>query len=453
MNYQLIFSFLLLIFLLSACQNAQNNLNTADEDIRLGGETSVEGVYAALFQQPAANLSADEENLHRHADRAFGDIFVTAPSTINGGLGTIFNQNSCEGCHLGNGRSNFPSSNTELGGLLLRISVNGGQPVPNFGTQLQTKSIFGGRAEADVSITERQHIIRYLDDSREITMTTPIFSIVNPYTALPANVEISPRIAPPVIGLGLLEAISEQDILAYADEFDANNDGISGRANYILNELSSQLVIGKFGWKASQPNLLQQTAHAYNQDMGITSWFLPTESSAGQSQWDSINTNSAEIDSFTLHSATFYTQSLSVPMRRNTEDFNVIRGKRLFIKLNCSGCHRANFQTSQHPEYNFLSNQNIYPYTDLLLHDMGEGLADNRPDGLANGQEWRTPPLWGIGLTRLVNGQTHFLHDGRAKSLEEAILWHGGEAQNVKDNFINLSEQERQSVISFLESL
>ncbi len=446
MSKKIIYIFFLLLIV--ACR-VENNLSTADEDIRMGGETSVEGVYAAIFQQPAANLSVGEEEFHRQADRAFGDIFVTAPSVINGGLGPIFNQNSCEGCHVGNGRANFPINSRDMGGLLLRISSNG-QAVAGFGGQLQTKSIYGIRAEADVSISEQTNILNYLDGNT-VTLTKPYFQIINPYQLLPSPLEISARIAPPVIGLGLLEAISEADILAGEDVQDANQDGISGRANYVLNEQTGQIQLGRFGWKASQPNLLQQTAHAYNEDMGITSWYLPRESSAGQSQLDTLR-DEPEIDSLTLRAATFYTQSLAVPMRRNVSDLGVIKGKKLFYTLNCNSCHRAAYQTAAH-EYGFLSYQKIYPYTDLLLHDMGIGLADNRSDGLANGQEWRTPPLWGIGLTRLIAGQTHFLHDGRAKSIEEAILWHGGEAESIKNNFINLNKIEREALILFLESL
>lgn len=429
-----------------------------DEDLNLGGETSISGTFIQIFQQPASNLSASELDLHRDADRAFGDIFVTAPSDVNGGLGPVFNQSSCESCHTSNGRSPFPTHPDDLRGLLLRISVAGtgehSSPlaVPNFGKQLQTKALFNKPPEGKLSWEEIEHIKTYLDGIN-IALTQPNFTIVNPYMPLPANLLISPRIAPPIIGLGLLEAVQESDILALADPSDANQDGISGKPNRVWNEQSQQTEIGKFGWKAGQPTLLQQTAAAYNNDMGITSPYFPTENCIGQSQADGL-TDEPEIDNTTLQAATFYTQSLAVPQRRNTTDPTIIQGKQLFLQLNCGACHNPKFVTGAHPEYSFLSYQTIYPYTDLLLHDMGEGLADNRPDFEASGTEWRTPPLWGIGLTKVVGGtNAHFLHDGRAKTLEEAIMWHGGEAESAKEEFRKLSQSERETVIKFLESL
>lgn len=430
----------------------------ADEDVNLGGETSISGAYIQIFQQPAPNLSASELDFHRDADRAFGDIFVSAPNEINGGLGPIFNQNACESCHTSNGRSPFPTDPNNLRGLLIRMSIAGTGahneplPAPNFGGQLQTKALFGIQTEATLSWQEVQDIKTYLD-GEQVVLTQPLFFLENPYMPIGNDVMLSPRMAPPVIGLGLLEAISDNDILSLADPNDADADGISGKPNYVWDYKNQIVAIGRFGWKAGQPNLLQQTAAAYNQDMGITNSYFATESSEGQPQLDNLS-DDPEIDENTLKAATFYAQSLAVPQRRNTTDPAVIQGKQLFMTLQCGTCHHPKFTTSLHSEYAFLSNQTIYPYTDLLLHDMGEGLADNRPDFEANGQEWRTPPLWGIGLTKIVGGsQANFMHDGRAKTLEEAILWHGGEAENSKQAFSQLTKSEREAVILFLESL
>jgi CxxC motif-containing protein (DUF1111 family) len=269
---------------------------------------------------------------------------------------------------------------------------------------------------------------------------------------LPNNVLMSPRAAPAVIGLGLLEAIEESAIRGLADPNDLNNDGISGKINNVWDVLKQGFSIGRFGWKAGQPTLLQQTAAAYNNDMGITNPLFTTESSEGQPQNDALN-DDPEIDMATLKAASFYTQSLAVPQRRNTTDPSVIQGRELFLEINCGSCHHPKFITGQH-EYSFLSYQTIYPYTDLLLHDMGEGLADNRPDNEATGREWRTSPLWAIGLSKTVGGQAaNFLHDGRAKTLQEAIMWHGGEAENSKEAFRNLSKSKRDNIIKFLESL
>jgi CxxC motif-containing protein (DUF1111 family) len=427
-----------------------------DEDQASGGETTVYGNYISIFQQPAANLTSEELELHRQADVAFGDQFVTSPALINAGLGPLFNQNSCESCHLSNGRSPFPSSRDDLRGLLIRLSVVGegdhGQPlgIPGYGGQLQTKAVFGKAREAEVTWNEELHE-EFYSDGESITLSRPVFHLDNPYFDLPSDMMISPRMASPVFGLGLLEAIEDADLLSIADPNDQNGDGISGRPNMVWDVVNQKQSIGRFGWKAGNPTLLQQTAGAYNGDMGITSPLFPDENCFGQLQCDSL-TDDPEIDLDVVKTAAFYTQSLAVPGRRNTDDETVMRGKELFANINCSSCHIPSFATGNH-EFAFLSNQRIFPYTDLLLHDMGEGLADHRPEFMADGREWRTAPLWGIGLTHVVGGHSRFLHDGRARNLEEAIMWHGGEAQRSRDEFKALSAPDREALISFLESL
>ncbi len=445
----------IIILAFTACEDTI--LTPVDDDIKQGGATTVTGDFTTIFEQPAANLSGELIEAHRKSDLAFGDIFVTSPAIINYGLGPIFNQNSCESCHLSNGRSPFPTDQQQLKGLLLRISipgtnqVGGPVPVPGFGTQLQTKSVFGIQREGELTWQEIRAIEEYID-GEEIELRHFKFTIENPYTEFPVNILISPRIAPPVIGLGLLEAIRESDILSNADPNDSDEDGISGKVNIVWNIETQSNAIGRFGWKASQPTLFQQTAAAYQNDMGVTNPLLTSEHCEGQVQCDSI-TDDPEIDMATLMSAVFYPQSLAVPSRRNYESSSVRNGKELFYQIGCTDCHKPSYTTGEHPEHSFLSHQIIFPYTDLLLHDMGEGLADNRPDFLANGNEWRTPPLWGIGLTYTVGGHQNFLHDGRARSLEEAIMWHGGEGQQSKEEFRKLSEEERGELIAFLESL
>ncbi|MCC7244895.1 MAG: thiol oxidoreductase [Saprospiraceae bacterium] len=454
----LIFVFAIFSVAILGCKPDSETAVQEDEDLKLGGETSITGAYIQVFQQPAPNMSALELDLHRAADRAFGDKFVTAPAIINGGLGPIFNQNACENCHVSNGRSPFPESSQDLRGLLIRLSVAGsdvhGGPlnVPNFGGQLQTKALFGKTPEASLTWQYVQEVKTFLD-GESISLSKPVFVLENPYEPLPTEMMTSPRIAPPVIGLGLLEAIKESDIMALTDPEDADKDGISGRANQVWDVKNQRTALGRFGWKAGQPDLSQQTAAAYQQDMGITNPLFPIESSLGQSQLDALQ-DDPEINEATLKAATFYTQSLAVPQRRNTTDPNVIEGKKLFFELKCGSCHHYQFVTGDHPEYVFLSRQTIFPYTDLLLHDMGDGLADNRPEFLANGREWRTPPLWGLGLTQVVGGiKARYLHDGRAATLQEAIMWHGGEAEQSKEQFRKLSKSERQALVSFLESL
>ena len=266
---------------------------------------------------------------------------------------------------------------------------------------------------------------------------------------------VSPRVGPQLPGVGLLEAIPEASILALADPDDTNRDGISGRPNHVWNYATKQKVLGRFGWKANQPDLHQQAASAFTGDMGITNSLFPAEelTDTQQQLYGQLpNGGSPELADNNLTNVTLYLQTLAVPARRNADDQVVLRGKQLFRQLNCSGCHVAKMQTGSHPVA-VLANQTIRPYTDLLLHDMGAGLADNRPDFEATGSEWRTPPLWGIGLIKLVNRHTFLLHDGRARNVEEAILWHGGEAQKAADGFRAMPKTDRDALLKFVESL
>ena len=444
------------LFLLTGLISCHDEGPPVDDDIASGGNTTVYGSYISIFQQPANNITGADLNLHRAADVAFGSQFVTSPALINAGLGPLFNQNSCESCHLSNGRSPFPYSSNDLEGFLIRLSVPGegdhGEPLgaPGYGGQLQTKAVFGKTAEALVTWQE-EGIIELYADGKSVHLVKPIFHLENTYTIMGSDVMISPRMATPIIGLGLLEAIEANDLLALADPDDVNGDGISGRPNMVWDVVKQQISIGRFGWKAGNPTLLQQTAGAYKEDMGITNPLFPLESSLGQSQGDSL-VDDPEINLEILRTTAFYTQSLAVPGRRNSDDPQVKKGKELFSTLNCSGCHHKSYLTGIN-EFKFLSFQKIFPYTDLLLHDMGEGLADHRPEFQADGREWRTAPLWGVGLTHVVGAHTRFLHDGRARSIEEAIMWHGGEAQQSRDDFKSLTEADRKALISFLESL
>ncbi len=263
---------------------------------------------------------------------------------------------------------------------------------------------------------------------------------------------ISPRIAPPVFGLGLLEAVADADILALADVDDKNGDGISGKPNYAWNVAEGKKTLGRFGWKAANPSILQQSAGAYNEDIGITSFIFPNESSHGQDQYDGFD-DEYEVSDSILHAVEFYIRTLAVPARRKADDAVVLSGKKIFMDAACGSCHVPRLRTKTDVSFPEISNQVIYPYTDMLVHDMGPDLADNRPDNDADGQEWRTAPLWGIGLTKVVNGHQNFLHDGRARTLMEAIMWHGGEAAQSKEFVRNLSKAERDALIKFLESL
>lgn len=424
-----------------------------------GGAATIFSSGPDAYTFPLGNITGDHVNRHFGADAAFEQIFVTYPATQAAGLGPLFNQSSCVSCHIRNGRSQPPASLSDAtSGLLLRLSMPGagphGEPLPveGFGTQLQTKSIFGGTPEGTLDISYIEQVINFLDGT-QISLRQPHYQITQTWEPFPSGVLISPRNAPPVFGLGLLEAIPESDILALADEQDTDGDGISGKPNYAWDITAQQLRLGRFGWKAANPSLVQQTADAFHQDMGVTSaFYFPGEHC--ESQLNCAGGIGAEPDVTRdfVELTAFYSQSLGVPAPRGFEKTETKEGHQLFMELGCASCHVPRHTTGNH-ELAELSGQVIYPYTDLLLHDMGEGLADERPDHAATGLEWRTAPLWGIGLTQVVNPRATFLHDGRARTLEEAVLWHGGEAQAAKESYVKLSKAHREQLIRFLESL
>ena len=457
-----LFPIALLCILITACDS--NNL-TDPEKIDVwakglsGGETTVFDATSHAFSTPAPNLSADGLAKHLEGDVEFEAVFVTVPAEVNPGLGPVYNNISCINCHARDGRGRAPTSGEKLTSILFRMSLpnpesdgtHGPVPVPGFGTQLNNRAIFGVPPEGTVTINYTEGELT-TSDGVKVYLRTPNYKIEDAYQPLPDNVEISPRVAPVVFGLGLLEAIPESTILALADEADQDGNGISGKANYVWDVQENGLNLGRFGWKANQPTLIQQVASAYHDDMGITTSLLPRENSDGQPQYDGRG-DDPELSDEILDVVTFYVQTLAVPARRDLDNPMVQNGEELFESAGCSGCHIPTLQTGTLSDVPEVSNQTIHPYTDLLLHDMGAGLADNRPDFLASGSEWRTPPLWGIGLVKVVNGHTNFLHDGRARGLLEAILWHGGEAEQSREAVQGMSASDRNALIAFLESL
>jgi CxxC motif-containing protein (DUF1111 family) len=452
------FGISLVLLTVVACHDEGPVTPGQPESVLAGGETTIFSTGPDAFTFPLANLDQVGIDKHFIADGIFGQQFVSAPADQFGGIGPLFNQNSCESCHVRNGRGIVPQYEGDPAtGLLLRLSMPGAGeyghiiPVPGFGGQLQNKAIFNVEAEGKMSNTEVSEMVHYLD-GMTAQIVKPQYSILNPYTELPAGVLISPRLAPPVYGLGLLEAIPDNDILGLADEADIDGDGISGKPNMVWDILAQSIKIGRFGWKAEQPTAGQQAADAAHNDMGLTSFYFPTEHCEGQMNCEDGLQSGYDADDETTIMFAFYFQTLAVPAQRNYDDAKVIKGTQLFDDLKCGGCHTPKHITGAH-EIASLSYQTIFPYTDMLLHDMGEGLADHRPTYQASGQEWRTAPLWGIGLTQVVNPKATFLHDGRARTLEEAILWHGGEAEASKTTFMALSQNEREAVIAFLESL
>lgn len=449
-----LFSFLLLI----GCSTiTEQDAAIVDDSISLsGGSSTVFDQTRTAFGHKSPNLTGNEDAMFEGGEFLFDTGWVSAPSTTSDldGLGPYFNANSCAACHRRDGRGRPPEPGEAFLGLLIRLSIpgqgsQGPTPDENYGGQLQGNTISKAIAkEGNASVTYTEISGSY-PDGETYTLTKPTYTISDlGYGALHSSVMMSPRVAPVMIGLGLLERVSESDILSLADEFDADGDGISGRPNYVWDAVNQESnVLGRFGWKANQPSLHQQVAGAFSGDMGITSPLFPNEnitSAQTDETKDVIHGGTPEISQDFLDLVIFYSQHLAVPARRNIESPQVLLGEAKFKEISCTACHRPEMTSD---------GETIRPYTDLLLHDMGDELADNRPDFEADGNEWRTPPLWGIGLVETVNGHTRFLHDGRARNLEEAILWHGGEAEASKEQFKSLSKEDRTALITFLESL
>ena len=459
---------------LAACSQAQE---TTEEDTSatavsphyqegdelLGGQTSIYNTTPNAFAQPAPGLERDQELFFFVGNSFFNQNWVQAPASTKArdGLGPHFNTRSCAGCHFKDGRGRAPEAGEIGTGYLVRLSIPGkgfhGEPLPepNYGGQLQDQAIDGIEAEGLLQI-EYTEIEGEFADGTPYSLHQPTVTFTDlAYGDMHPEVLTSPRVANQMIGLGLLEAIPEDVLLANADPNDVDGDGISGRPNLVWDAYNNQTAIGRFGWKANQPHLLQQVAGAFLGDLGITSDLNPNQNCAAASVGcaDAIHGGEPEIIADDLHKVVLYSSSLAVPAQRNPDDPQVLKGEEIFMSSGCGDCHTPQFETGIHPTIPALSNQTIRPYTDLLLHDMGDGLADGRPDFAATGNEWRTPPLWGIGLFETVNGHTTYLHDGRARNLMEAILWHGGEAEAAKENVLNLTKSEREALIAFLESL
>jgi CxxC motif-containing protein (DUF1111 family) len=427
---------------------------------RSGGDATVDEVGPMAFALGIETLDREQRRAFAVGNNFFNDNWVAAPASTEGrdGLGPLLNAQSCSSCHLHDGRAKPPSSPDDPErGLLLRLSIVDDEgnvvPEPVYGGQLQDRSILGIDAEGKVVITWTT-ITGEFDDGSTYQLMSPTYSIDDlAYGPLADGVMISPRIAPAVFGVGLLEAIPAETIEALQDPDDADGDGISGRVNRVLGPDGTE-EIGRFGWKASVATVRQQNAGAFNGDIGITTNVEPGESCTARQTacLDAPTGGTPEVDDDKLDRVTFYTRTLAVPARRDVGEPDTDAGSALFESIGCATCHVPELRTGD-AELPALADQTIRPYTDLLLHDMGEGLADHRPDGAATGTEWRTAPLWGIGLVDDVNRHTRFLHDGRARSLTEAILWHGGEAESSQQGFVALTATQRRQLIAFLESL
>lgn len=448
-----------------------------------GAATSTRPARADAFSRSSRNLTLEEEMHFKLGNALFKKLWVTAPSSTHSsdGLGPLFNSRSCMRCHIKDGRGHpveadaRPDAPYMQSGMLVRLSVpprtdeeradiehfrRAFIPEPTYGGQFQDFAIQGLTPEGKVRVSYADIPVT-LGDGTTVTLRKPTFKLASlGYGPMDPDVMVSPRVAPPMIGLGLLEMIDDADLLARADPDDENGDGISGRARQVGWKADGAPLLGRYGWKAGAASVRQQTAEAFSGDLGISTSVMAGDSgdcTARQKVCIDAPGGSApaayEAEDTVLDLITHYAAHLAVPVRRDVDDAEVLAGKRVFHETGCASCHTPKFVTRTDPSRPALSQQLIWPYTDLLLHDMGPGLADGRPEGQADGREWRTPPLWGIGLTKTVSGHTLFLHDGRARSLLEAILWHGGEAEAAKDAVRALDARQRNALIAFLESL
>ncbi|MBC3349390.1 MULTISPECIES: di-heme oxidoredictase family protein [Pseudomonas] len=459
---------------LSACDDAPRFTQAEPGEARSGGAATVRKSDQNAFSLPSANLPPS-----RRVDFAVGNSFfrspwVIAPSTTTArdGLGPLFNTNACQNCHVKDGRGHPPAPDAASAvSMLVRLSIPdapayakvieqlGVVPEPTYGGQLQDMSVPGVVPEGKVRVDYTPVPVRF-DDGTVVELRKPQLQITQlGYGPMHPDTRFSARVAPPMIGLGLLEAIPDEALLANAQAQARENNGILGRPNQVWDDVQQKTVLGRFGWKAGQPNLNQQNVHAFSGDMGLTTSLRPFDDCT-DAQVDckrAPNGNGAdgepEVSDNILRLVLFYSRNVAVPARREVNSPQVLAGKNLFFQAGCQSCHTPKYTTAANAAEPELANQVIRPYTDLLLHDMGEGLADNRSEFKASGRDWRTPPLWGIGLTEAVGGHTQFLHDGRARNLLEAVLWHGGEAQAAQRQVLAFNAEQRAALLAFLNSL
>lgn len=467
-------SALLLALGLSACDDAPRFTQAEPGEARSGGAATVRKSDQNAFSLPSANLPPSRRVDFSVGNSFFRSPWVIAPSTTTArdGLGPLFNTNACQNCHIKDGRGHPPAPDASNAvSMLVRLSIPdappyakaieqlGVVPEPVYGGQFQDMAVPGVAPEGKVRVDYTPVPVRFADGT-EVELRKPVLQITQlGYGPMHPDTRFSARVAPPMIGLGLLEAIPEEAILANAAAQAKDNQGINGRPNRVWDDQLQKTVIGRFGWKAGQPNLNQQNVHAFSGDMGLTTSLRPfddcTEAQTACKQAPNGNgpNGEPEVSDNILRLVLFYSRNLAVPARRGVNDAEVLAGKNLFFQAGCQSCHTPKYTTAANAAEPELANQLIRPYSDLLLHDMGDGLADHRSEFQASGRDWRTPPLWGIGLTQAVSGHTQFLHDGRARNLLEAVLWHGGEAQAAQQQVLSFNAEQRAALLAFLNSL
>jgi CxxC motif-containing protein (DUF1111 family) len=380
-----------------------------------------------------------------------------------GGLGPTFNRAACEDCHQRAGRGDPPvGPHAPVEHMLVRLSVADGSPHPAYGDQLQDRAVPGVPREGRVIVTYEEIDGAY-GDGTPYTLLRPEISFADLAFGPLDGALISARVGQAVIGLGLLEGVPVEILQALEDPDDADGDGVSGRIGWVIDD-NGERVPGRFGWKAMHANLIDQGAAASIGDIGLTTpvhW--EQNCPDGQTRCAAFPQYGIEVGGIGLERMATYQRLTAVPEARGIDDPVVRHGEEVFRDFGCAGCHMPTLRTgdfaplllSYDDRYRLdvLANQTFHPFTDLLLHDMGEGLADWRPEGGATGTEWRTAPLWGIGLVETVNHHTRLIHDGRARGIAEAILWHGGEAEAAKEAFRTAPADTRAALITFLNAL
>ncbi|MBK9441280.1 MAG: c-type cytochrome [Comamonadaceae bacterium] len=451
----------------------------ANADELTGGATTVWADGKNAFSFPATNLSDEERTRFAIGNSFFKRNWVQAPAStkVRDGLGPHFISRSCGGCHVLDGRGAPPEikggKNAQPTEMLIRLSVPGSAhphdgvlPEPTYGDQFNNAAVEGVKPEGQVRIRTTPVRGRFADGTPYV-LQQPHYSLTDlGYGPLAAGVMLSPRVAPQLMGIGLIEAIPETEVLANAQAQAAQPGAIKGQVNRVWDAPSQQMVLGRFGWKANTGSIAHQSAGAFRGDIGITSPWAAQEACT-PAQPDCLaaghggHGDAFEIDQKTLEDVVFYQAVLAPVARRKPADPQVLRGQALFAQAQCVSCHRPSYTTAEPalakllPQVSspMLVGQTIWPYTDLLLHDMGPALADGRPDFAASGSQWKTPPLWGVGLIKQVNGHQRLLHDGRANGVLEAVLWHGGEADAAKNSVRKLSKRDRAALVAFVESL
>jgi CxxC motif-containing protein (DUF1111 family) len=424
-----------------------------------GGTTRVIGSDKS-FTFLASNAPEERARPFFFGNRIFNTNWVEYPASVKDfdGLGPTFNRNSCSGCHVRDGRGRPPEGPDDMmESMLVRLSVKDASgnavPHPAYGDQLNDRAILGvtpeGQAYIDYELVEGAY-----GDGTPYKLLKPRIRFANLAYGPLDGAMLSPRVAPQMIGLGLLEAVPVSTLVALADPDDADGDGISGRINW-LTRADGSTAAGRFGWKANVETLRDQSAGAALGDIGLSSSDRPTQNCpAVQASCRAAAADPrAELKDSFLDRLVLYTETLAVPEARGLSAPTAVRGEALFRQFGCAACHMPTLQTDGTAKFPELQNQTFHPFTDLLIHDMGEGLADHRPDGSATGTEWRTPPLWGLGLVPRVNGHDRLLHDGRARGFAEAILWHGGEAEPAREAFRNAPADDRAALVDFLSAL